>query len=335
MRCALQFALLLVLTPLLCCCGGGGGSEPVAQASGPGQSAAPATSTQVRQIEIAITDPQLGPLSFDALAAGDPSAARDGRLVLLLHGFPECDEEFREVLPALAAAGYYAVAPSQRGYSPGARPAADADYTLDHMVGDALAMATALGAQRFHLVGHDWGGAIAWTIAAQAPARLKSLTVLSTPQLDAFAAAANDPVSPQREMSGYALVFATPGIANVFMSGGPDYFALGLVAFGLPLDQAEVYARALGNATALNAAMAWYRVNPVPPTQQIGVDTVPTLYAWGDLDFAFSADAAHSTGRYVDAPYRFVELAGVNHWVTENDGAEATRLIVGQVQAYP
>jgi pimeloyl-ACP methyl ester carboxylesterase len=238
------------------------------------------------------------------------------------------------VLPALAAAGYYAVAPSQRGYSPKARPAADSEYTLDHMVGDALAIATALGADRFHLVGHDWGGAVAWIIGAQAPQRLNSLTVLSTPHLTAFAAAANNPLSLQREMSAYAAVFATPGMANILMSGGPDYFALGLVAFGLPLAKAEVYAKALGDATALNAAMAWYRVNPVPPTQPIGRITVPTLYAWGDLDFAFGADAAHGTGQYVDAPYRFVELVGVNHWVTENDTDEATRLVTAQVQAY-
>src|SRR5581483_5332574 len=329
----LRLALLPCLTLLLCCCGDEGSNPPETGTSIAAQSAASAS--EVRQLEISIADPELGPLTFDALAAGDPSAAGAGGLVLLLHGFPECDEEFREVLPALAAAGYYAVAPSQRGYSPGARPASDSEYTMDHMVGDALAIATALGAQRFHLVGHDWGGAIAWTIAAQSPSRLKSLTVLSTPHLDAFAAAGSNPLSPQREMSGYAAVFATPGMANVLMSGGPGYFALGLVAFGLPLDKAQVYANALGNATALNAAMAWYRVNPVPPTQRIGPDTVPTLYAWGDLDFAFSADAARGTQQYVDAPYRFVELVGVNHWVTENDAAEATRLIVTHVKAYP
>lgn len=330
----LRLALLFSLSPLLCSCGGV--AAPGADASSAAQSPTlDASASQVRPIQIAITDPQLGPLRFDALAAGDPSVAGAGGLVLLLHGFPECDEEYREVLPALAAAGYYAVAPSQRGYSPGARPTSDSDYTIGHMAGDALAMATALGAQRFHLVGHDWGGAIAWIVAAQAPSRLKSLTVLSTPQLDAFAAAGNNLLSPQREMSAYATVFATPGMANIMMSGGPGYFALGLVAFGLPLDKAEVYANALGDATALNAAMAWYRVNPVPPTQQIGPDTVPTLYAWGDLDFAFSRDAARSTQHYVDAPYRFLELVGVNHWVTENDAAEATRLIVSQVKAYP
>src|SRR4051812_38310633 len=118
---------------------------------------------------ISIDDPQLGRLTFDALAAGSASAARDGKLVLLLHGFPETDEAYRPILSRLAAAGYYAVAPNQRGYSAGARPPDVSDYEVSDMAGDTLAMATALGADRFNLVGHDWGGAVAWETAAQAP----------------------------------------------------------------------------------------------------------------------------------------------------------------------
>jgi len=313
---------------LLGCCGVVG--RAAAQTSPASAAAYPVVETT-----IAIRDPELGPLTFNALAAGDPALARQGRLVLLLHGFPECDEEFRQVLPVLAAYGYYAVAPSQRGYSPGARPAADSEYTLDHMVGDTLSMASALGADRFYLVGHDWGGGVAWMVAAAAPSRLKSLTVLSTPQFDALEAAAASPLTLQREQLAYAKVFATPGIAKVLMSGGPKYFALGVTAFGLPLEWAEVYADALGDATALNAAMAWYRANPLPPVQPLAPSTVPTLYAWGDLDFAFGQYAATHTADYVDAPYRFVELEGVNHWVPETDTTVVTDLILDQVEAYP
>ncbi|MDB5972442.1 MAG: hypothetical protein JWQ90_4892 [Hydrocarboniphaga sp.] len=271
---------------------------------------------------------------FDALAAGDPSAAEQGKLILLLHGFPACDEEFREILPALAAAGYYAVAPSQRGYSAGARPTNDSDYTLDHMVGDTLSMATALGADRFHLVGHDWGGGVAWYVAAVAPSRLSTLTVLSTPHLDAFAAAGANPLSAQKEMSSYAKVFALPGIANILLSGGPKFFALGLVAFGLPLERAEIYANALKDPVALNAALAWYRANPLPPptNQPIGPVIVPTLYAWGNLDFAFGANAAYHTRQYVDAPYQFVVLRGVNHWVADYEPERVIQLVTTQVQ---
>src|SRR4029079_17426587 len=120
-------------------------------------------------------------LTFDALAAGP----LNGPLVLLLHGFAESFHTWRSQVAALAAAGYRAVAPHQRGYSPGARPNnADAStYEFDKLVGDAMNIAAACGhaVRRFHLVGHDWGGSIAWGIADRAPQRLASLTGLAPP----------------------------------------------------------------------------------------------------------------------------------------------------------
>src|SRR5215467_3294021 len=104
-------------------------------------------------------------LVFDAFVYG----AADAPLVLLLHGASESFHMWRAQLPALAAAGFRAVAPSQRGYSAGARPpAADlAGYTIDLLIADTMAIAAACGTgkRRFHLVGHDWGGSIAWGIA--------------------------------------------------------------------------------------------------------------------------------------------------------------------------
>ena len=127
----------------------------------------------------------LGPLTFTIDVAG----AEDAPPVLLLHGFPETRHMWRHQLAALAGAGFRAVAPDQRGYSPGARPADLEAYITDLIVADALGLMDALGAQRFHLVGHDWGGQIAWLIAARHPQRLKSLTVLSRPHPAAFARA--------------------------------------------------------------------------------------------------------------------------------------------------
>jgi pimeloyl-ACP methyl ester carboxylesterase len=103
---------------------------------------------------ITIDDLDLGPLHFDAWQAGP----RDGELVLLLHGFPETKRSFRHQVGALADAGYHAVAFDQRGYSPGARPARVEDYDLRLISRDVLAVADALGAERFRLVGHDYGG---------------------------------------------------------------------------------------------------------------------------------------------------------------------------------
>ena len=125
-------------------------------------------------------------LTFTADVAGPAG----GPLVLLLHGFPESRHSWRAALPALAAAGYRAVAPDQRGYSPGARPdPADlANYAFDKLVNDAIEIAAAAGydGRRFHLVGHDWGGQVSWGVADLHPERLASLTILSRPHPKSF-----------------------------------------------------------------------------------------------------------------------------------------------------
>ncbi len=111
-------------------------------------------------------------LTFTARAAGPP----DGRPVLLLHGFPQTSLCFAHEVAALGAAGYRAVAPDQRGYSAGARPAEVGAYTADHLVSDVASIADALGMGAFDLVGHDWGGMVAWLTAAAHPRRVRTLT---------------------------------------------------------------------------------------------------------------------------------------------------------------
>src|SRR3954468_12460810 len=125
-------------------------------------------------IEIGSSEVSVSGLVFDVDVAGTAGAP----LVLLLHGFPQTSHAYRHELPALARAGYRAVAPNQRGYSPGARPAGVADYATSALINDALAIADHFGAQTFHLVGHDWGGQLAWLIAAQHLERVRSLCVL-------------------------------------------------------------------------------------------------------------------------------------------------------------
>ena len=141
----------------------------------------------------------VGPYTFPARSAG-PS---DGPLVLLLHGFPESSWEWHHQIDALASAGYRAVAPEQRGYSPAARPEPIEDYSIDRLVGDVIGMADNLGASTFHLVGHDWGAIVAWHVAAAHPQRLETLTVVSVPHPTAWAAAFADPSSDQPQRSAY------------------------------------------------------------------------------------------------------------------------------------
>jgi pimeloyl-ACP methyl ester carboxylesterase len=293
--------------------------------------AAQAAQPPVVQRQITITDPQLGPLTFDALASGDPAAARTGRLVLLLHGFPETDESFRAVLPALAAAGYYAVAPSQRGYSPGARPADVSDYDLLDLSGDALRMASALGAWRFHLVGHDWGGAVTWVTAALAPYRLSSIAVLSTPHPDALAEADADPDGTQKSMLGYLNLVTIPGIQYGMLAAGPGGLAVALELMGMPDSYATTYANQIGTPDALGAALDWYRANPIPSPITLGPISVPTLYMWGSKDFALSREAADDTAQFVHAPYTYDILDGVNHFVPETATAQVTQAVLQQL----
>lgn len=281
----------------------------------------------VQSRTVTVTDARLGRLTFDALAAGDASAASAGKLVVLLHGFPETDEAFREILPRLAAAGYYAVAPNQRGYSPGARPPAESDYEVTDMAGDTLAMASALGASRFHLVGHDWGGGVAWTVASMAPDRLASLTVMSTPHPDAFADAWNDPNGQQRTMSSYM---------NAVRGTGGDAVASAIAsaatALGIPQAYAQRYRAVLGDPAAIHAAANWYRANPNPP-RRIGTVDVTTRYLWGTADMYLGSTAAQATAKYVPAAkYRFQSVSGGSHWLPETKTDIVSTAILAQIQ---
>src|SRR5262249_55839417 len=138
-----------------------------------------------REARMARVDVRIGALELQVDVAGDPS----GPAVLLLHGFPQTNHTYRRELPALARAGFFAIAPNQRGYSPNARPPDVSEYAIQHIVGDALAIADHFGAETFHLVGHDWGGQVAWLLAAYYPDRVRTLTVLSRPHPASFARA--------------------------------------------------------------------------------------------------------------------------------------------------
>jgi pimeloyl-ACP methyl ester carboxylesterase len=153
-------------------------------------------------------------LVFDTLVAGPPT----GEPVVLLHGFPQTAACWIRVAQALAAAGYRVLAPDQRGYSPGARPAAVRAYRMPELVADVLALAEAAGAARFHLVGHDWGGAVAWALAGRHPERVATLTSVSTPHPRAFAAALL--TGGQLPRSAYIGFFRIPRLPELVLGLG-------------------------------------------------------------------------------------------------------------------
>ena len=279
----------------------------------------PSETQPVKAVTLTVRDPVLGPLRFKALVAGDPREARRGRVVLFLHGFPETAESFRGILPRVARAGYYAVAFSQRGYSPGARPSAVDAYNAINLVGDVTRVAASLGAPTFHLVGHDWGGGVAWVTAALYPKLVTSLTVLSTPDPDALSSAIADPRSPQHAASSYITTLRAPGSQNrILAHGGKGFKALFALGGGrLPTTYVDAFHRALATPAALGAAIDWYRANPFP-TPPIGPIKVPTVYLWGSADAVFLRSTAEATAADVEGPYTFCVLPGEGHWLPED-----------------
>jgi len=254
-----------------------------------------------------------GEYTFSALADGPA----DGDLVLLLHGFPETSYEWRAQIPVLAAAGYRVVAPDQRGYSAGARPADVTDYGILALVEDAVGFVDALGAPTCHLVGHDWGGAVAWMFAVLHPERLRTLTVVSTPHPTPFGSSIRE--GEQKEKSAYMDVFRAEGAEDLFLAEGGAALRRALASFGMedtgPVDE---YYRVLSQPKAMTGALNWYRANDfadwgveVPPV------TVPTMYVWSTDDQALGREAAEATAAWVTGPYRFEVLEDVSHWVPE------------------
>jgi pimeloyl-ACP methyl ester carboxylesterase len=268
-------------------------------------------------------------LRFSALAAGPAN----GRPVLFLHGFPQTSWSWHHQLEALAARDYRVFAFDQRGYSAGARPPEVADYHIDHLVADVLAVADSQDMARFDLVGHDWGAMVAWTVAGRYPQHLRSLTAVSVPHPVAFGAALAGGDADQAERSSYIEVFRQPGVAEqalLGMDNSGDGLRAMFVASGLSADAAEVdvFVEALRPPGALTAALNWYRAMTADAVADVGAISGPTLYVWSTEDVALGRQAAEATVDWVSGPYRFEVLPGVSHWIPEAAPQELTRLLL-------
>ncbi len=276
-------------------------------------------------VEIALEQLSIGELVFDVRTAGPA----DAPVVILLHGFPQTSYEWRHQLRALGAAGYRAVAPDQRGYSPGARPADVADYNIVNLIGDVLGIADVLGADRFHLVGHDWGAAVSWGVARVAPDRIISLTPVSIPHPDAFNEALRDPGSCQSSASGYFDTFILPDSEDILLAN--DAAFLRAIYTGLSDEAVSVYLEALGTKEALGAGLNWYRANITDrqfPGPAVGSIDVPVMFIWSDGDSAVCREPAERTGDFVSGPYRFEVIEGVSHWVPELAAERVNELLL-------
>jgi pimeloyl-ACP methyl ester carboxylesterase len=256
----------------------------------------------------------VGEETFEARVAGP----EDGEVVLLLHGFPQTSWSWRSQLEALGAAGYRAIAPDQRGYSPGARPAEVERYAIPALVADVIAIADAVNAHTFHLVGHDWGAAVAWQVAGRHPDRLKTLTILSVPHPSAFGRAlGGEDGADQASRSSYIDFFRSDDAAPTFLQNGGDGLRNMFAVTGLTED-IEPYVEVLTQPGAMQGALNWYKAASLTDAGDLGPITMPTMFVWSTEDPALGPDAARWTEEYVAGPYRFEVFEGIGHWIAES-----------------
>lgn len=249
----------------------------------------------------------------------------EGPLVLLLHGFPEFWYSWHFQLPALAAAGFRAVAPDLRGYNLSEKPPGVASYHIDHLVADVAAMLREWGDEAGgYLVGHDWGGVIAWSVAARHPELVKKLVILNAPLPARYLEVLREtPV--QVAKSYYAFLFQLPWLPERLLTLGTPatvrrfFLSTGLNPAHMTEEDARAYYDALTQPGAATAMLNYYRSNVRQIVSEGGAPSeppisAPTLLLWGRRDVALDARNAERDKllRWV-SPLR-VEPLEASHW---------------------
>jgi pimeloyl-ACP methyl ester carboxylesterase len=255
-----------------------------------------------------------------------------GPLVVLLHGFPEFWYCWRHQLPALAGAGFRAVAPDLRGYNDSDKPAGVAHYRLDEVARDIAELVRHLG-ERAVVVGHDWGGAVAWHLAIHRPEVVRGLVVLNAPHPIVFLRELSGPFQWAR--SWYIFLFQLPALPEWLARAG-DFALLERIFRRQPVRRGAYtdedlarYKEALGKPGALTAALNYYRAllrypgvfwRPVPRVR------VPTLVIWGERDPSLGVGLSEGLPRWAPG-VRVARLPDASHWV-QNDAPERVNALL-------
>ena len=267
-------------------------------------------------------------LTFDVRDAGPP----DGEPVVLLHGFPQDSGAWDAVSPQLHQQGLRTLAPDQRGYSPMARPRGRKHYTLRQTVGDVLALLDAAELESAHVVGHDWGGMVAWAISAWHPDRVSTLTALSVPHPAALAKAMV--TSDQALRSSYMAAFQLPVLPELLLLARRGKALRGMLrGGGLSRETAAHYVSRMQMPGALSAALGWYRAMPFQARDRVGAVRVPTQHVWSTGDAFLGRAGIDGTSRFVDAPYQLEILDDVSHWIPELAADRVAELITAHVRS--
>ena len=261
---------------------------------------------------------------------------QSGPPVVLLHGFPQTSASWEAAAKVMAAEGLRTIAPDQRGYSPGARPAHVESYHLAHLVSDVTGLLDALGLATAHLAGHDWGAVVAWHAAAWHPERFRTLTAFSVPHpraLSEVLSGGGPAAEEQRQRSSYLELFRLEGgkAEDVLLANN----ARALHDLFSPLPETAIlpHYHALSQRPALTAALNWYRAMDLRTFATVPTVKIPTTFVWSTDDAAIGRAAAEACAGCVAGPYRFVELAGVSHWIPDQAPVETARAVADRVRS--
>lgn len=258
-----------------------------------------------------------------------------GHPVLLLHGFPDSSVLWRHQIPALVAAGYRVIAPDLRGFGASDKPPEVEAYGLPLILADANGILDALGIERAHVVGHDWGAAVAWMLAAFFPGRVQRLAALSVGHPDCYARA---PIE-QREKSWYMLLFQFEGLAETALSQ-QDWRLLREWTRNHP--ECDRWIADLSRPGALRAALNWYRANVPPeslfaeqPTAATAMQSgtvpriqAPTLGVWSTEERYLVESQMSESGAFVDGPWRYERIERASHWIPVDQPDRLNALLI-------
>jgi pimeloyl-ACP methyl ester carboxylesterase len=248
----------------------------------------------------------------------------EGRPVILLHGFPDSGRLWRHQVPALAEAGFQVIVPDLRGYGRSGKPADVEAYSLLLLAGDVQAVLGDLGIARAHVVGHDWGAALGWVLAAFAPASVDHLAVMSVGHPATFRR-----TMQQREKSWYMLLFQFPGVAERWLS---DEGWANFRAWARHPDADQVIGDLEANGS-LTPGLNWYRANLPPeswvePPLQFPPVQAPTMGIWSSGDGALTEVQMTDSARSVAGPWRYERLDGPGHWMQLEAPGEVNTLLL-------
>jgi pimeloyl-ACP methyl ester carboxylesterase len=250
-----------------------------------------------------------------------------GTPVVLLHGFPDTGDLWRNQVPALVKSGFRTIVPDMRGRGRSSKPDAVADYRLSSIVRDVTGILDSLGIRRAHIVGHDWSAAVAWLLAALAPERVDRLVAISV----GAPGAAAKPTLEELQKGWYRLVFLFEGVAEELLQRD-DWSLFRLFLSGAK--DTDAYIQTLSEPGALTPALNWYRANlPVQALlartggPQLPMIKANTLGIWSTGDLYLTEEAMTRSEQRVQGTWRYERVEG-SHWVPVDQPDRLNRLLL-------